>query len=120
MRYVAGAPDQCWIWLGRVHKRYGAARHTTAHRYVYEQLVGPIPEGLELDHLCKTPLCVNPAHLEPVTRMENIRRRYADYTHCANGHEFTDENTYIRPSGHRDCRACIRVRVRAYKARRAA
>jgi hypothetical protein len=110
----------CWIWTGRTHKGYARAGDGQASRWMYQRMVGPIPEGLELDHLCETPLCVNPEHLEPVTRLENMRRRYANYTHCKHGHEFTPANTYIRPSGHRDCRACICVRTRRYKARRAA
>jgi hypothetical protein len=109
--------ETCWLWTGPVHKRYGKAGNTTAHRHVYHLLVGDIPEGLELDHLCGKTLCVNPDHLEPVSRAENMRRRYATYTHCSNGHKFTPANTYIRPNGHRDSRACIRTRVAAYKRR---
>jgi hypothetical protein len=98
---------------------YGKLRNRQAHCVIYEATVGEIPAGLELDHTCKVIACVNPAHLEPVTRLENMRRRYATYTHCVNGHEYTPENTYIRPaSGHRDCRACMRVRAVKYKAKR--
>lgn len=112
-------PGGCWIWTGRRLKGYGMARHTMAHRVVYKLLVGPIAEGLELDHLCRTPLCVNPQHLEAVTRLENIRRRYALQRQCANGHPYDESNTYIRPNGHRDCRACIRQRGREYRQRSA-
>lgn len=75
--------DGCWLWQGpRVHNGYGiisiqgSGVKTTirAHRYAYEALVGPIPEGLQLDHLCRVRRCVNPAHLEPVTARENVRR----------------------------------------------
>lgn len=111
----------CEIWAGPTLKGYGRARSgELAHRHSYRLAKGEIPAGLELDHVCKTPLCVNPDHLEPVTREENMRRRYATYTHCANGHEYTEANTYRRPNGHRDCRTCIRDRVRSYKERRAA
>lgn len=109
--------ETCWLWTGPVRKRYGAASGTTAHRHVYRVLVAPVPAGLELDHLCRKPLCVNPDHLEPVTKAENVRRRYEVYTECAKGHEYTPANTYIRPGGHRDCRACIRDRVAAYQRR---
>ena len=74
-------PDSCWPWRGQVNRGgYGVARYkrrtTTAHRAIYRILVGPIPDGLELDHLCRNRLCVNPAHLEPVTHLENVRRAY--------------------------------------------
>ena len=109
--------ETCWLWNGPVHKRYGKYGGTTAHRHVFRALGGEIPEGLELDHLCMKPLCVNPEHLEPVTRAENVRRRRAAYTKCTNGHAYTPANTYIRPNGARDCRAGIRARVAAYKRR---
>ncbi|MFL2002166.1 HNH endonuclease signature motif containing protein [Microbacterium sp. A1-JK] len=110
--------DTCWLWLGPQIKGYGKSHGTTAHRVVYRALVGPIPEGLELDHLCMRKLCVNPEHLEPVTRAENMRRRAAAYVTCVNGHDFSPENTYIRPGGGRDCRQCIRRRVAKHRARR--
>lgn len=80
-------PDGCWLWLGapnadgygHFRRRLGPGhyRMVRAHRHAYELLVGPIPEGLTLDHLCGHPLCVRPAHLEPVTNSENVRRRHA-------------------------------------------
>lgn len=121
MARVLQQEDGCWIWQGAINTSgYGSAGPRLAHRASYEEFVGPIPAGLQIDHLCRVTLCVNPDHLEPVTELENKRRRYAIYTHCINGHEFTHANTYIRPSGHRDCRTCIRARVAAYKVRRAA
>lgn len=120
----------CWIWVAANRKGYGhfkwQGRTREAHRVAYEVLVGPVPLGLHLDHLCRNPPCVNPDHLEPVTQAENNRRkeealgigRYA--THCAKGHEFTPDNTYWSPQVQRRCRACDVVRHRrAYLRRKA-
>ena len=96
---------------------------TYAHRVSYLALVGPIPGDLVIDHLCRNPKCVNPAHLEPVTRAENQRRDweargvYKYATHCKNGHEFTEANT-IRNGNERTCRTCRTEYHRAYHQRR--
>lgn len=120
--------DECIEWWGRISPAgYGRRGPHLAHRWSYETHVGPIPAGLELDHLCRNTTCINPDHLEPVTRAENNRRKemhlgIGEYaTHCVNGHEYTPENTYLRPagsSGARDCRTCIAERVRRYKERK--
>lgn len=123
-------PDGCWHWQGNLKARgYGYfAIHRkfvrSAHRVVYSTLAGPIPEGLELDHLCRVRHCVNPSHLEPVTRQENSLRSpitgpgiNARKTHCKNGHEFTDENTYLSIQGRRRMRSC-RACHAAYERRR--
>lgn len=119
----------CWLWLACVSPEgYGAisvGNHKTlrAHRYVYEKYKGPIPEGLHLDHLCRTPSCVNPDHLEPVTNRENMLRgnhpfaKRAAQTHCKRGHEFTPENTRVNRSTQRECKECTRVRCRDRKRR---
>lgn len=92
-----------------------------AHRVIFEELTGrTLRANEQLDHLCRQTLCVNPDHLEPVTGLINMQRRYAHYAHCSNGHAYTPDNTYRRPDGHRDCRSCIRERVRRYKAKRSA
>lgn len=110
--------DGCWAWRGTVSADgYGKFYGRQAHRVIYEALVGPIEVGLELDHLCRNKGCVNPGHLEPVTRLENMRRRYALYTHCKAGHEFTATNTYVMPNGHRSCRTCRHEAVRRYRSR---
>lgn len=101
----------CWVWSGaRDRHGYGKFGHNSAlaHRWSYENFVGPIPAGLHLDHLCRVRACVNPAHLEPVTNAENVRRRNEQRTHCIRGHAFDDENTY-RSKGRRACRACGRM-----------
>lgn len=111
-------PGGCWLWTARINNRgYGeyslSGQRKLAHRASYELLVGPIPDGHELDHLCRTPRCVNPAHLEPVTHLENMGRSVtATKTHCKNGHEFDAENTRLDRNGHRRCRACRTIASR--------
>lgn len=110
--------DSCWLWRGGLGASgYGKYKGRQAHRVIYEELVGPIPDGLQLDHLCRVLICVNPAHVEPVTDLENKRRRFALQTHCKRGHEFTEANTYTG-CGARQCRTCQRYAVRRYKERK--
>jgi len=130
---ILGTP--CWLWKGakrnggygvmRVPKAPGApirvdghltpAWQISAHILMYEHVKGPVPEGLELDHLCRVLNCVNPDHLEAVTHQENVRRGRAGHanprkTHCPKGHEYTEENTLMvwHPRGHyyRRCKKC--------------
>lgn len=119
----------CWIWTaGTRSTGYGhywtGERDVSSHRHAYEHLVGSIPEGLVIDHLCRNRLCCNPAHMEPVTNRENVRRGAAAVVlntgRCKHGHEMTPENTYVRKDGWTNCRACGRARTAAWKARRAA
>lgn len=113
------APElgQCWVWTagkcGRRPNRYGTftasdGRQRSAHIVAYELNVGLVPDGLQLDHLCRNTACVNTGHLEPVTMLENIRRRYAAQTTCLRGHPFDESNTLIS-KGHRFCRECRRL-----------
>lgn len=104
---LAGGYGQ--IWVGS--RTDGTRRRQVAHRASYEAFVGPVPDGLFLDHLCRNRACVNPDHLEPVSTQTNIRRGVAPpainaaKTHCKRGHEFTLENTYMN-QGKRYCRQC--------------
>lgn len=111
-RHVVMGPNGCWVWTGVMHPRgYGwAKRNVLAHRWIYEHMVGPIPAGLCIDHLCRNRRCQNPAHMEPVTLAENTRRGgNAIKTHCPVGHPYSMDNTYIEPDGiARRCRACAR------------
>ena len=114
--------ETCWLWTGRIDRggygRYGE-NGGGAHRTSYEWFVGPIPDGLHIDHLCRVRRCVNPDHLEPVTCRENLMRgegiavKNARKTHCKYGHPFTPESTY-NERGHRMCRECTRAYHQAY------
>ena len=115
------APDECWLWTRSLSRGYGQFqlhrggvwRPAKAHRVAFEMLVGPVPDHLQLDHLCRTPACVNPAHLEPVTNRENGLRgnslpaRNARKTHCQNGHELTPANTRRSGAHGRRCTVCV-------------
>lgn len=120
------AKPGCWEWLGSHFKTTGYGlfhrpdpagvwRSTVAHRVVYEVFVGPIPEGLEIDHLCRNRRCVNPNHLEPVTHRENglrgesIFAKEARQTHCIHGHPFSGDNLRYKPDGRRRCMTCERA-----------
>lgn len=115
--------NDCWLYLGGPRsygpstvEGYGMYNRTMAHRASYEIYKGPIPEGLEIDHLCRNRRCINPDHLEPVTRKENILRGESPTatnkrkTHCPNGHLYD----FIRPNGERECRSCHRVNYQRY------
>jgi hypothetical protein len=116
--------DTCWVWTaGKNHYGYGsyAVRRgdgwfrAQAHRLAYEELVGPIPAGLTVDHICRNRACVNPTHMELVTRGENVLRgtgpsaEHARQTHCKRGHPFEEPHVYLW-RGRRYCRTCQRER----------
>ncbi len=122
-----GHDTPCWVWQQALtYNGYGragipgfSARRTRVHRATYELYVGPIPEGLTLDHLCRVKSCCNPDHLEPVTALENFRRSLAHRpsakeSECVRGHDASHRNA------HGNCKICARETQRAYHARRTA
>jgi hypothetical protein len=113
----------CWLWQRALTDQgYSNGGHGAAHRYYWKLVYGPIPPGLHLDHLCRVRHCCNPAHLELVTPLENIRRAapWRLKPHCRQGHEYTPENTHITKDGVRRCRECARLSQRQRRARKAA
>ncbi len=117
---IIDSASECWHFSGALNNNgYGVIgvgrRVMYAHRAAYEVLVGPIPEGLTIDHLCRNRACINPTHLEPVTFRENVRRAAALKAECPRGHAYDDANTYVTPAGRRDCRACGREDKRRAK-----
>lgn len=115
--------ETCWLWTAAIATGYGRfyldGHLVPAHRFAYELLVGPIPAGLDLDHLCRVRNCVNPAHLEPVTRQENLARTPTANiakTHCPQGHPYDESNTYVAATG-RQCLTC-RTETSRRRARR--
>lgn len=117
---------ECWVWTGALTnngysriKRRG--KTVVGHRVTYEMLVGPIPDGLTLDHLCRCRACINPSHAEPVTQRVNVLRgdtvtaRNAVKTHCDRGHLLSGDNLFVRRDGRRRCRTCERASQRKMK-----
>jgi hypothetical protein len=128
-RLAIDASTGCWNWTGfkttlgygRIHLYVnGKSRKTLAHRFAYETYIGPIPDSLPLDHLCRNPSCVNPDHLEPVTHKENILRGIgwgatnARKTLCSRGHSLSGPNLKLI-GNRRDCRKCCSIRTIKWK-----
>lgn len=124
--------DDCWLFAkslspkgyGLIYKNNDPSQY--AHRVMYENMVGPIPEGFVTDHLCRITRCINPDHLEPVTPKENLYRGFAPSslnrfkTHCPFGHPLSGDNLYIQKSKNgkvqRRCKGCMYPRMRKYYA----
>lgn len=138
MAMVEVQPNGCWWFTGYLDEngygRFRNGRGTSAHIASYELHIGPVPDGLVLDHTCHDPntcklgkecphrKCCNPEHLDPVTVAENSRRggaglAHSTKTHCPNGHEYTPENIFRRPQrpNERECRVCRRKRTTDWK-----
>lgn len=123
-KVARGGPDDCWPWTAsRTPKGYGRVnaggrhgRRLQAHRVVYELVVGPIPEGHDIDHLCENKACCNPKHLEPVTRQDNMLRFHGQRTRCKEGHPLDGVMRGTMKNGTpgiwRYCLTCSRARAR--------
>lgn len=122
-------PGGCWQWTGGHSHGYGtfmvrsddgSERQVGAHRFAYQLVVGLVPDGLVLDHLCRNKSCVRPLHLEAVTQQVNVIRGdsavWSDQ--CRRGHPFDVENTYIDPRGYRVCKTCRRATLARHRAKR--
>lgn len=128
LRRCIETENGCWVFQGATKEGYGVVGlgsrgdgNALAHRLTYTHFIGEVPDGLDLDHLCRVRSCCNPWHLEPVTRWVNANRglRATGYrdSHCKNGHEYTPENTRMK-SGYRRCVVCLRSHQRAERQRR--
>ncbi len=130
MECVQRSPNGCLLWTGEIirngYGRFFVRKNSKkkirpmAHRWIFEYLKGPIPEGLELDHLCRTRACVEVNHLEPVTSRVNVLRgeteaaRNKAKTHCKHGHPLSGDNLFYDSQGYRQCRICQRRANRKY------
>ena len=121
----------CWLFDGSfspdgyAYFYVSDKKMKVAHKFLYEREVSPVPEGMELDHLCLVRCCVNPQHLEVVTHAENVRRGQPrnfnrNKTHCRNGHPYSGYNLTITPSGERTCKTCSREATRRFRERKRA
>lgn len=128
--FYNGTP--CWEWTSnKTNDGYGRfhlnGKKELPHRVYYQDTKGKIPNGLELDHLCRNHACLNLEHLQAITHKENMKRGLTGFlsglknhlkTHCPHGHEYNEKNTYIQPSGSRMCRTCGKIKARQIRQRK--
>lgn len=127
-KYEVDPETGCWLWTASIRPngyaqfRYSKGKNGYGHRFAYEHFVGPIDDGLTIDHLCRNRACVNPDHLEPVTQQKNVLRGMgkgaanAVKTHCPEGHPYEGDNLYVNPkTKRRTCRACQRLYKDAHR-----
>jgi hypothetical protein len=122
-RLIMEPGNGCWNWTGqKVNWGYGvvtiARRKYAVHRVFYEIFVGPIPDGMMVDHMCRNRLCQNPDHMQVVTPRENVALGGLRKTHCPQGHEYAGDNLVRTPEGDRRCRTCMNARSKAAYHRR--
>lgn len=121
-KVIKGTNGDCWSWSGYVGKSgyvqfFFNGKLGLAHRFSYMLHYGPIPDGEDIDHICRNRSCTNPAHLRVLSHRENVLcgntrpAKHAAQTHCLRGHPFTPENTYLNPRGERQCRKCMSIRA---------
>lgn len=127
-KYIPEPNSGCWLWMG-AHTRktgygcfYEEGAQVGSHVFSYRHFVGPIPDGFDIDHLCRNRCCVNPNHLEAVPRQVNAARGLCGHhmkgkTRCSKGHALDDENTYLRANGNRSCRICERFKMQRLRAK---
>ena len=132
-KYIPEPNSGCWLWTASLNRDgYGnfwdGVKYLRAHQFSYLTAYGPVPDGMEIDHLCGVRACVNPAHLEAVPHIVNCRRgqvgpsaraRKLAVTHCPRGHSYAGDNLYLTPKGHRHCRTCRRNALREFRLKRA-
>lgn len=122
-------PGGCWQWTGGLSHGYGnfmvrrddgSYAQVQAHRFAWRLLVGDVPDGLVMDHLCRNKRCVRPQHLQPVTQQVNVQRGAASWWSptCRRGHVFTSENTYVNGDGYRVCKTCRAATHARYRERK--
>lgn len=126
-KFIIDNETNCWLWTAgkRDIRGYGQfhirGKNVSPHRFSYEMYREPIPIDMTIDHLCKNPSCVNPLHLEVVTRIENVSRgnnkimKNSQLTHCTRGHPYSGDNLYIKPNGERDCKTCNLIRNKNWR-----
>lgn len=108
--------SQCWGWVGAINNHgygyfYANTDNIAAHRYSFEYFIGVIPHNGVVHHMCENRLCTNPLHLELTNNSDHAAFHLTREESCNRGHLRTEESTYIRPNGDRECRECRKLYV---------